>query len=50
MKRKHSETGEYMDMCSSCLREVMEIVEIPIDGEPVFPVEYDDLVEQGDQE
>jgi hypothetical protein len=36
MCRKHAETGEYLDLCSSCLREVTSIVNIPIDGDKTF--------------
>lgn len=36
MCRKHAETGEYLDLCSSCLREVTSMVNIPIDGDKTF--------------
>ncbi len=46
MKRKHAITGEYMDLCTRCLREVIQIVEIPFDGEPVY--RYDVMDEAQD--
>ena len=36
MKRKHAETGEYFDLCGSCLREVVDIIELPIIGDRNF--------------
>ena len=36
MKRKHAETGEYFDLCGTCLREVIAIVDLPIIGDRGF--------------
>lgn len=33
MCRKNTETGEYLQLCNSCLREVLSIVNIPINGD-----------------
>lgn len=33
MCRKHAETGEYLQMCNSCLSEVMAIVSLPVTGD-----------------
>lgn len=33
MCRKHSITGEYLQLCNSCLREVLSVVELPITGD-----------------
>lgn len=27
--RKHKETGEYLDICNVCLKEIQEIIKIP---------------------
>lgn len=33
MCRKHAETGEYLQMCNSCLAEVLSIVPMPVTGD-----------------
>lgn len=33
MCRKHAETGEYLQMCNSCLSEVLSIVNMPVTGD-----------------
>jgi len=33
MCRKHSVTGEYLQLCNSCLKEVISIVNLPITGD-----------------
>lgn len=33
MCRKHSVTGEYLQLCNSCLKEVLSIVSLPITGD-----------------
>jgi len=33
MCRKHAETGEYLQMCNSCLSEVLAIVSLPVTGD-----------------
>lgn len=44
MCRKHAETGEYLDLCGSCLREVIQIVPIPIDGDSDLDEEFGDEI------
>lgn len=31
--RKHAVTGEFLDLCDGCLREVLSVVHIPIYGD-----------------
>ena len=41
LKRKHSVTGEYLDLCNQCLRSIEEVVYIEYTGHSadVKPVE-----------
>jgi len=41
LKRKHSVTGEYLDLCNQCLRSIEEVVHIEYTGHSadVKPVE-----------
>ena len=41
MKRKHKVTGEYLDLCSDCLRFIEEVQPIPHTG-PKFEEQEDD--------
>lgn len=41
--RKHSETGEFLYLCNSCLREVMSIVNMPVTGDIFFEEEDNEL-------
>lgn len=43
--RKHAETGEYLYLCNSCLREVMSIVNLPVTGD-LSVIENEDDQEQ----
>lgn len=36
MCRKHAITGEYFQLCNSCLQEVIAIVSLPINGDTSF--------------
>jgi hypothetical protein len=41
--RKHKETGEYLDLCNSCLKYVIEIQPIPYVSNPLnFTKEEDE--------
>lgn len=43
--RKHQVTGEYLDLCNSCLKEVMSCVNIPVTHHDVF-IEPDEEEEE----
>lgn len=42
--RKHAETGEYLDLCNNCLRDVLDIQDIPYVNSQ-SNVEYDSIID-----
>ena len=36
MCRKQAETGEYLQLCNNCLRQVLEVVTMPLTGDVSF--------------
>lgn len=48
--RKHGETGQYLDMCNTCLDEVQDMAGFPVEDNPTLLYKhnnYDDIDVEG---